>query len=85
VPSLGTPLAMDNLHELRLTPSETGENSCSPHANKTEDLNRRCVRATHLPETNRTASLSDHPNQKRPATAPGQFLLEKKPAKDKKI
>jgi hypothetical protein len=77
VPSLGTPLVMDDLHELRLAPFETGENGCSPHAHKTKDLNRRRERVTHRPETNRTASLSDHPNQKRPATAPRQFLLEK--------
>jgi hypothetical protein len=76
-PSPGTPLAMDDLHELRLAPSETREKWCSPHTHKIEDLNRRRVRVTHWSETNHKASLSDHPDQKRPATAPRQFLLEK--------
>jgi hypothetical protein len=39
-PSPETPLVMDNLHELRSTPSETREKSYSPHVHKTEDLNR---------------------------------------------
>jgi len=69
MPSPRTPLAMDDLHE-------TGENSCSPHVQK-EDLNCRRVRVTHRTETNHTASLGDHPDQKRLATASGKFLLEK--------
>jgi len=34
VPSPGTPLAMDDLHEHRSAPSEVEENSYSPHAQK---------------------------------------------------
>jgi len=35
------------------------------------------MRVTHRPETNCTASKNNHPDQKRPATALGKFLLER--------
>jgi hypothetical protein len=38
-PSPGTFLATDDFHKLRSAPSETGENSCSPHTQKQKNWN----------------------------------------------